>query len=248
MRAIGKNYELSGIVYRNVPGQGLVQEEIYHGTPNGIGQVRGGLNASVYEFDHAAETSRHELRVRRPPAFKGVPGQFTLELRESINVVHKDILEPAPDAPPGLAGLTEDDIADLRRIADGQAEPEELLSLSPEALAVSKLILRGVKDRIVYQPVFTIQRVSDRSHVWPNQTNGVGRIFSDGQMIEDQGLEGLITWTLASTAYAADIEPDGFSYGWLKMMPNHDTVVGNRSSQTVEFHFGLWALLLFKLA
>lgn len=244
MRALGTPYAINAIRYDFIPGQGLQPEFIYHGTPSAIAQIRGALN-NTWEFEHDVRSPRHELRVRQPPAFKENSGGFSLELREAINSVHKDLLEPSPDSPIAVA---EEEILKIRRVIDGKDDLGTGEQFSLQALELYNLYQRGVRDRIVYQPVFQIQRTSERKHTWPNQTNGVSRIFTDSQMMADQGIQGLITWTMASTAYAADLEPTGFKYGWLKMMPWHDTVVGNRSSQNVEFYFGLWPLLLYKLA
>ncbi|HEU0011604.1 MAG TPA: hypothetical protein VFT34_17440 [Verrucomicrobiae bacterium] len=249
-RFVGKDrYAITTRQSRTVDG-GVLDETIYRGYYEQVGIIKGNLPAS-YEFDYQREGHIAELHVHRAPGLAGSGGQdFSLELRESIALVHKDVLEPAPDAP--IGDLTTAQILQLKRIID---KNEDLGSgeqfsppLSAQQLELYELIQRGVTSRIVYQPVFTINRTSARTHVWPNQTNGVGQIFTDSQMFKDQGIEGLVLWTMASSAYADIVEPDRFKFGWLKQMPWHDTTVGNRTTQVVEFQFGLWALLLHRLA
>lgn len=240
MRAIGKAYEVSGIRYRNVPGQGVQAEIIYTGIPSAINQVRGGLDLNTYEFDHDAQSPRQELRVRQPPSFKGDPGSISLELNETINRVHKSIFEP-----PGPATVTDDELRTIRDAIQNPQPGQSPALTNPDAIDLYQLALRGVDSRIVYQPVFTVVRTAARKINWPNQTNGVGQIFTDSAMLADQGVTGLVNWTLGSVAYSGEVAPVDFTYGWLKHMPRHETVVGNRSSQVVEFEFGLWANILY---
>jgi hypothetical protein len=241
MRIIGKSLEQTGYRVTNVPGQGPREEFTYVGKSDSIDVI-----AQQY-VDSGAETRNEragpagELVASRP--IKTLADiQLTLEMRMQVNRVQKDLLEPDP-----VSGIALSD-ADIRAIREGLRNPQAGSSpaiTDPTAIQIYLLMMQGVKYRIVYQPVMQYVRSAPSSFVWPpSHYQNVSAIHSDAQMINDQGVKNLLNFSLASEAYS-DSPPSGFVYGWLKHCPWYETAVGNRTTENVEFEFGLWPTVLY---
>lgn len=226
--------------------QGDYGEVEYEGTRFFVDSVfallRNGQN--VLELERVQEGAKWLLRARiqiTPPA--NTEGGVIDDLRMTVNRVQKSIFEP-----PGVGSLTLDQLKKVRRAVDSGSDEDFFAMIelnSQEAEDLYALAVAGVQFRIVYQPVIYRTRSAPDGHNWPDHGNGVGTIFSHGQMIADANMGYLLNFNLPPTDAIVTHAGIDFIYGWLKHEPWYDTAAGNRTVEYLEYEYGLWPLLLY---
>lgn len=131
-----------------------------------------------------------------------------------------------------------------------------------DALTIWLLMKDGVKSGLVFQPV--LKKTYNCSARWlslnpPAAITPAGAIHSTGTM---QGVEGVPFYynsSLPSSGFLQKLYSEkiantntyryfvyvNFNYGWLKTYPTISSVAYNRVQVSVEYHYGLWPVILF---
>lgn len=240
MRAIGANFRIVSRRRGRDRIYGPFWEVVYEGTPQAISTLEGDFTGdpTIQSTVIDEQPGKHRLVVRADIDLENGPGAPTVEFRQQPSRAHKSIFEP----PYPYSNVTEDDVRKIREAINKSKTSAPTLS-SAEADQLYELALQGVQFRTVYQPILQVVRVAHWSYVWPNDYANIGLVMDLPTVLSDIQAKtgGTPNFPLLGQTWPT---PD-FVYGYLFHMPSYDTSIGGKSTEVLEYEYGLWSTFLY---
>lgn len=221
-------------------------ELVYHGTADFARGVYANVRGNCAECDLDIEGPSGVVRVRYANSTEPGGEEFLrVEIRSGRNDVQKSIFEPGPDG--YSSGVGPEGVGLIQEIVQNPGDDllydEFVATATADELALLDLAIQGVQYRTVYQP--TVIQVSTASglYIWPNVNYLAGSILTQNTML---GLLRITpNFTPPNTTNVPAQAPTGFHYGWKMAPPTYEASSDGRSSETLEFEFGLWPEFLY---
>ena len=168
------------------------------------------------------------------------------------NMVEKDILESNTDV---VNGLVKEDLAFLREVVDGKKTTDDYdledglphVFLSPDAVPLFKLIVSGVKSKVVYQPVLRNIKTASQYYEIPNSLLNVGSVYSTARIISDESPPSDIAANLLTGGTITRAAVGVLFGGWFKTHPQIIDSAGSKVQIVQEWQYGEWAPLLYDM-
>jgi len=242
------NSGISLVLRETVKGRNSTQgdyiEYTYEGTEDAVigGESEAWQNGAIdTRRITAAGEGAHRLVVR----YNKDPGDPEAEVPSVEFRMDPGRTNISPLQPPyvGVDNISTANLAEIRRALDENDTALVLDGGASEALAqdLYLIMLRGEEFRTVYRPTFTLVRTASSFYIWPDQGGSVGEIYLRATVISEvQSIAGSTpNFTLPQDTFTNSGAPL-WNYGWLKHAPNYDTTVGNRTTESIDWEYGLW--------
>lgn len=227
-------------------------EYLYEGTEGAVrGAAQGHQDNGAFDTQviSAADVGAWRLRVRYNYNPESPTGEVpTFEFRMDPGRTLVSILEPPYE--PTVGQISRHNIIAIK---DAIASNSQGLSTDGGATEDAaqdlwrQLVYGGASEyRIVYRPTFTIVRTASANFIWPDQTASVGQLYLVSTMLADvSALVGAQpNFTLPQSTYdnsgAAALNLPNWHYGWLKHQPTYDTIIGGKTTESIDWEYGLW--------
>jgi len=156
-------------------------------------------------------------------------------------------LDPTTQPPYGNAGDEYISTHNLNEVLKAIANNTTDLSLDglgtdSSAQELYTYLLRGNKYKVRYNPVFTLVRTASSNYNWPSQSGSIGTLYLANSVVaEVLAIAGSTpNFELIQETYINDSAAPFWNYGWLKQMPTYDTTIGNRTTESIDWEYGLW--------
>lgn len=163
------------------------------------------------------------------------------------NAVEKDLLLSDSDA---VKNLVADDVKKLRKIMDGQLDPDGVSWTNASAgnpAGLLKVILAGGKSKTIYQQVLRHTKTIGWAYQVPASLTNVGKVYTTAALKQAESMPVIISGSLPTAAAPSRTDGVSVTAGWLKGHPTIQVSAYGKSQIVQEWHYGYWATLLYSI-